>query len=138
AEVDVVLLMTHLAVVAHASERPVVDVALVAIEHVVDALQDEVFVEAGGLIPAVFRVARRALGPEATLVRIFVAKGAVFGEQISPNELALVMVRRLLEDRRGRLMALEALDLQVLAFQVVARLVVVELLLAGKARLIVA
>src|SRR5262245_59133282 len=55
--VHVVLLVAHLAVFAHPAEPTVFDVALVTFQHVVDAREQEVFMEVARRVPAFLNVA---------------------------------------------------------------------------------
>jgi len=57
AHVNVIFLVAHLAVITHARELTLVDMAFSAFEQVVYAAQDKVFVEIGGLVPAFFGMA---------------------------------------------------------------------------------
>jgi hypothetical protein len=93
AEVDVVLLVADLAVVAGAAELAIVGVALIAVEQPMHASQDKVLVEAGRCAPSGIGMAGRTLRSKTPSMRVFMTQGAVLGEQALKDKLAFGVMR---------------------------------------------
>ena len=83
--VDVILLMAHQAVAAHAGEFTAIHVAFRAAERVVHSRQREVLVKITGLVPIFFIVAFDTTVAELTIVHVFMAVHAVHSQRLITN-----------------------------------------------------